>query len=307
MNLPALVIQTSGEIISSNLPEFREAVREALANINTELETDEDFGRATQEVSALKLAESAIADYRKSIFSKPLQELDSALAEAAEEIRQIRLSHERQIASKTESVKKSIIDEALARYDIDPLDAWKTYGSGLQNAIKGKRTIARMRAACDAFQEQTQAKINQCREIISVHRESHGTALTHDWKRLEIGDPDFVRAELERRVEREAEAAKRAELEREATRLRNLAAATEKQEAAPTPAPTSEPTRYVDPHSPTNSREDEAERFLGELTAAFSAVKSARQALKVQQNIKAAQRFADAITGPFRQLREDLK
>lgn len=316
MNLPALVIQTSGEIIASNLPEFREAVREALANINTELETDEDFGRATQEVSALKLAESAIADYRKSIFSKPLQELDSELAEAAEEIRQIRLSHERQIAAKTESVKKAIIDEALARYDIDPLEAWKVFGPGMKTAIKGKRTLDSMRQACAAYQEQTQARIAQCREYISAHRKDHGISLTHDWKSLELGDPEFVRAELERRVEREAEAVKRAELEREALRLRNLAAApTPTPTPTPTPAPAPAPAQSIPtPAQPTpaaqssaDSQEAEAERFLATLTEAFAAVKAARQALKFETNIEAARKFADSITVPFRQLREDLK
>lgn len=52
-----LTIETRGEIVTNNLAEFRELVREALGNINRDLTTDEEFGQAELDVKALKAAE----------------------------------------------------------------------------------------------------------------------------------------------------------------------------------------------------------------------------------------------------------
>lgn len=40
-----LTVEARGDIITNNLPEFREFVREALGNINRDLKTDDDIER----------------------------------------------------------------------------------------------------------------------------------------------------------------------------------------------------------------------------------------------------------------------
>ena len=114
-----LTVEARGEIITNNLPEFRELVREAMGNINRDLKSDEDFGQAEIDVKALKSAEDAVRDAAVQAFDDRLKTMVAELTETAEEIRAPRLELEKLIAKRKDEVKTEIIESALATFDID--------------------------------------------------------------------------------------------------------------------------------------------------------------------------------------------
>lgn len=238
-----LTIETRGEIVTNNLAEFRELVREALGNINRDLQTDEEFGQAELDVKGLKAAEESVRDAAIKSFDDQLKALVDGLNETAEEIRVPRLELERLIASRKESVKTEIVEEYLGAFDIDPLDARKNYLYGLQSSIKGKRTLESMRTACRVFQATTQAVIHANRKSIATFEVAHGQDLTMDRRELELKSGEYIAGELRRRFEAKKAADERKRLEQEAADAR-AAEAKAKAEL--------EPVKTVDPRNPHN-------------------------------------------------------
>jgi predicted phage-related endonuclease len=58
--LPALVVQTEGKVVSSNLVAYKAAAEKFIAKINTKLETDEDFANAENTVKYCGEAEDKL-------------------------------------------------------------------------------------------------------------------------------------------------------------------------------------------------------------------------------------------------------
>lgn len=238
-----LTIEARGEIITNNLPEFRNLVREALGNINRDLKSDEQFGQAELDVKALKEAEDAVRTAAVKAFDDQLKALVDGLNETAEEIRVPRLELEKLIAKRKEDVKSEIVAEYLAAFDIDPATARKHHLTGLQTQIKGKRTLESMRTACRVYQTTQQALIQKCRGILASFEKAHGADLIMDRRELELERPESLEAELRRRFEakRAADERKRLEEAAEAARAAEAKAKAEleasKQPAKPTPLP----------------------------------------------------------------------
>ena len=142
-------IEVRGEIITSNFSEYRAAILEGVASINLALTTDEEFGQADLDAKTLTSVEGALKTCKESCLAQAVQPqaLFDEIDETSEEVRKARLNLENQIKKRKEEVKSELIEDALATYDIDPRDARKQFLPGLQNAIKGKRTLDSMRTA----------------------------------------------------------------------------------------------------------------------------------------------------------------
>lgn len=238
---PILTIAVRGEVINSNAAEWLAFIRSRLAEINRSPKTDEDFGEAEQVVKALALAEDDIKAAKEKALAdaESLHLLFTQLDNGKAEIAAARLELSRVITARKEEVKSEIIEEFLALYDIDPRDARRHFLSGLQSAIKGKRTLESMRTACRTYQTTTAANITQARAMIDRFEAEHGNTLTLDRRELELKSPELVEAELRRRFDAKRAAEEKARLENEAAEARAAEAkAKAEAEAAKTPAPT---------------------------------------------------------------------
>lgn len=308
-----LTIETRGEVIASNVGEFRELVRGALANINRELKTDEEFGQAELDVKALLGAEQAVKTAKEKALAdaEQLNALFRALDETGEEIRAPRLELEKLIAKRKEEVKTELVTEALERLDCAPRLRASVFGRSLQDAIKGKRTLDSMRKALDVTVTTHNATIGKCRTAINTFTWEHGTELALDAEDLEVKSLDHVEAELRRRLEavRAEEERKRlaAEAEKakaEVAQVKRDAAEASKPPLPPVATPTAAP-RPAAPEAqrpapsavepPADDAAAEWEAFKAKVVAAFAPVKAARAGLQHPDNQAKAQAFAEAV------------
>ncbi|WP_193211435.1 hypothetical protein [Luteolibacter marinus] len=306
-----LAIETRGEVIASNVDEFRELVRGALSNINRELKSDEEFGQAELDVKALKGAEDAVRSAKEKALAdaEQLQALFAALDETAEEIRAPRLELEKLIAKRKEEVKTELITEALGRLVCAPRLRAGTFGRSLTEAIKGKRTLDSMRKALDVMVATHNAMIEKSRVAIDTFTWEHGKELVMDAEDLEIKGPDNVNGELRRRLElfRAEEEKKRLQAEAEKAKAEVAGMKQEAAEAAkpPVPAPPKIGSIPVGksalPDTGPPPVADEWARFRASCLEAFRPLRAAREALQNPENVVKAQRFADAMNAAWKE------
>lgn len=319
-----LNIEARGEIITNNLPEFRELVREALGNINRDLKTDEEFGQAEMDVKSLKEAEDKVRAAALQAFDEQLKALVDGLNETAEEIRVPRLEPEKLIAKRKNDVKSEIVEEFLAAFDIDPRDARKHFLLGLECAIKGKRTLESMRTACRVFQTTQQAKIIEARASIERFVGKFGKDLVMDARELELKGREAVEAELLRRYEAKHAADAAAKLKAEADDAKaeaNKPPAVPSIAADTTPAnveqgpwvnapntasataPLATKPSIGDEQSATGNAtaDEEWTAFKAACLAAFKPLKEAREGLMHSTNVAKAQGFANMINKAWKE------
>jgi hypothetical protein len=313
-----LTIEARGEIITNNLPEFRELVREALGNINRDLKSDEDFGQAELDVKALKQAEDTVRAAAVQAFDEKLKELVDGLNETAEEIRAPRLELEKLIAKRKDDVKAEIVEEFLAEFDIEPATARKSFQTALKAQMSGKRTLESMRTACRVYQKTQQAIITDNRKAIESFETAHGQDMTMDRCELELKSSDFVTGELRRRFEAKKATEERKRLEAEAAKAKAEAqAAIREAEAAKQPAPVNVvPMKGMLPKSdlppppkigslPTGpSPAAEWEAFKSAVLTSFGPLKAAKAMLKHPQNVERASAFAQAVNAAWNAMKE---
>lgn len=313
--LITLTIEAKGEVISSNFPAFAEMVRSRLGEINRDLKTDEDFDQADAHAKAIAGAEASLKAAKDKALAdaEQLHALFSQIDDLSGDLAAARLDLTKQIAKRKEEVRTELIEEALATFDIDPRDARNKYLTGLQTAIKGKRTVESMRTALRIYATTSQAVIGKTREVLDRFETAHGKELVMDRRELELQRPDAVEAELRRRRE-----AKKAEDERK--RLADVAAKARAEadqakrdlaEANKPPLPPAAvpgeanshrmpalaplPCAAAESGHPVQECAAEWTRFAHLLMAAFAPVKAARAELKHPENIAKAQEFALAI------------
>lgn len=314
-----LTVETRGEVIASNVDEFREMVTAALATLNSELVTDEDFGQAEIDVKALKTAEKAVVEAKEKALedSADIRRLFTTLDEIAEEIREARLERERAIKAKKTEVRESIIRETLD--DIGETLQVKPGGfrGEIESAVKGKRTIDSMTGAASSAAAKVIRRVNECRGLIDTFEKTNGRELTMDRDVLELATPDRVAGELRRRLELAAaeaekrklrEAAEKAEAEAEALKAKAESAAKQDTEdpgktrlvdAAPVRDELPKPKKIGS--LPTGqSAEGEWAGFETAVLAAFGPLKEAKGRLKHPANVAKARRFAVAVNAAWK-------
>ena len=224
---------TKAEIIKNNLPEFREMVKAAIAGINRDLATDEDFNQAAEDVKKLKYAEDTVRETALKVFDEQIQALHGELNAAADEFRVPRLELEKLIKDRKEQLRAGIVETYLGEYDIDPMDAFRHFRAGMEAATKGKRTVESMETACRVYQSMTQSVIYKTRAIIESFEKAHGPEMVMDRRDLELKSPEYVEGELRRRFEAKKAAEERARLQAEAEKAKAELEATK----APAPNP----------------------------------------------------------------------
>ena len=171
--LPSLVVRASGMVESSNLREFEEAARTTLATIKTKLETDQDFADAEKNVKFCKDVESRLDSTKESVLGQ-MQTVDEAvrsLDSIKEDTRQIRLKLEKAVKTEKDARKQEIVLTSKQDFDtfVRGLDVGQYMPAQIPDfagAIKGKKTIASMKSACDDLMAQSKIEVNEQAGIV---------------------------------------------------------------------------------------------------------------------------------------------
>ena len=311
-----LAIVVEGKIIESNFTLFREEAERQIEGISFDLVTDEDFDRADIDAKGLKRFEDTLAT-TKSDFLKQMDEVN-ALLESVDGLsalaRKARLELQKRVDSRKAEIREGIVRDGLAALEM----TCREFSERIQEAIKGKKSLAKMQEAVTEVVETINAGILSNREILDKARAEHGEGIAYSESAFLCMAPESARTEMERRIERHRASLKEAEQKAEIERLRKeaeekarqerLAAQARvetervKEEVAAPPAAAVAPAPVEQAAAPIMREEtapEELETFLRILRASFAPVKEARAALKHPANIEAAKQFADTLGTAF--------
>ena len=309
-----LNVSAKGEVLSSNLAEFRASVKTVLDSISLTPETDEEFGLAEQNVKMLKGAEDTVKAAKEKALkdAESLHEFFAALDSSSAEIRQARLALEKKIAEEKEKIRASLVAKALDSLECAPHLRRREFEKYMAEAIKGKRTLKSIEAALDAAVSGSNSIICRNREIICEFIDVYGETLVLDKDELETKPTIYVEAELRRRQDAAKAAAERARLAEEARKAREEAQQVKaelkeqgKPPVPPSPAvinmtafePEPEPVQ-APPLAPSPApvgEEEEWRQFQASVFEAFAKIKDARGKLTHSANKRRVAYFAIAV------------
>lgn len=312
--LISLTVEAKGEVLSSNLDQFRDAVTAALATINRDLVTDEDFEQAEEDVKGLKNAENVVKEAKEKALrdAEELHTLFSALDESSAEVKKVRGELEKLIKDRKEARKAELIKSAKERLICADRLKDSSFDGIFKSAISGKRSVDMMEKALDIAVATGNKLINDSRKIIVAYSAKHGVDLVPDKDELEVRDSKIVEAELIRRVEARAAAAERKRLEEEVAtakaevdRAKRAAMASAAPAAPPLPPPPGDRLPVDDDIPPfygNNNDYLETEEwasFKQAVIAAFGSLRTARAQLTFRRNAERAEKFAIAVGGAW--------
>lgn len=161
MALPALVVQTRGEVVQSNLPQFQAAATAFIATIKTDLATDEDFVNADADVKFCQKAEDDLEHAKSAVMGQAvtIDQVMKAIDNIKEQLRAKRLALAKLIDSKKLQIKEGILAAgklaftehvAALEVEIKPLRlpaAMPDFAGGM----KGKRRLDSLKDAVDTL------------------------------------------------------------------------------------------------------------------------------------------------------------
>ncbi|MDK6077910.1 YqaJ viral recombinase family protein [Massilia varians] len=261
MSLPALVIQIRGEVATSNLPAFKAKAERFIANINTNLVTDQDFADAEATVKFCEKAEGDLEQAKRAALEQTVDiaELMRTIDHISEQLRAKRLTLSRTVKDKKELIKAGILAQAKQAFDdhvaglnreIAPLRL-VFQARDFAGAMKNKRTLATLqdavdtelangKIAVDAIAAAVRGRLAWYRE----HADGFEFLFADLQSVIQKGDEDFqlvVRTRIQQHQAAEAEKAERARQQQEEARQREEAAAQAAQQASAAPAPAPAP------------------------------------------------------------------
>lgn len=152
-DLPALVVEIAGEVKSSNLAIYEANAIAFIRNINTDLQTDEDFATAKNVVKFLGDKEKELAIIEKQIIGQAasIDEVTRTIAALQQGMREKRLHLDKLVKSEEQNRKSEIINAVKKE--------WIEFVGGIESrlpvnirlnpvapdfagAVKSKRTLA---------------------------------------------------------------------------------------------------------------------------------------------------------------------
>jgi hypothetical protein len=323
----ALAVVVEGKVLSSNLPEFREAVKKYVGEINRDLVTDDQFVQAQQDVKNLQSMEDAIKAAKEKALrdAEQLHTLFSQLDQIGEIPREARLSLSKLIESKKESIKAQMVADALNKIICAPHLRLKTFKSVVESSIKGKRTLESMEKALDVIVGSLNESITAAKAVIAEWEKANDETVP-DADTLMLEPAESVRLKLQARTQARIEAkekkrlADEAENERQA-RLKAEAEVKAAQEAAapPAPAPSPVPSPSVNatppappatttpPAASAPEEETEAEelaRICALVRAQLVSLKPIMDGAKHANNILRIRAFRAAVNPAFAEMQK---
>lgn len=214
--LPALSIQIEGRVLSTNLDAFKTTALQFIDNINTDLQTDQDFADAEAMVKFCSNAEKELDTVKKMAQAQAvsIDQIFRAIDDVREQMRQKRLTLEKLVKSEKELRKNAIIQKASdeLRQHIESInDALSPYTVGTHDAdfygvIKGKSSLANIQAAVNDEVAKEKIRLDEHAEIITansgyfaVHAAGHET-LFPDIAQLVHSDSDYFALLIDKRI-----------------------------------------------------------------------------------------------------------
>lgn len=156
-NLPALLIQVTGAVTASNLPEFKAHALEVFKGINRTLTNDQDFATAESTVKWCADVESRLAAAKEHALSQTaaIDELFKTIDDISAEARRTRLELDKLVKARKEEIRGEIVAGGITalREHIAQLNAampapyMPQVPADFAGAIKGKRTVDSLRGA----------------------------------------------------------------------------------------------------------------------------------------------------------------
>lgn len=241
-NLPALLIQVTGAVTASNLPEYKAHALEVFRGINRTLTTDQDFATAESTVKWCADVESRLAAAKEHALSQTatIDELFRTIDDISAEARRTRLELDKLVKARKEEIRGEIVASGAKalREHIASLNTrlGKPYmpqvPADFQGAIRGKRTVdslrgavndelARAKIAANEIADRIQVNLNTLRELAKDH-----VFLFADTPTIVLKAADDLTTLVKARIaEHEAAEARRLEAERERIRAEEQAKA----------------------------------------------------------------------------------
>lgn len=159
--LPALFVQVTGEVTSSNLAEYKEHALAVIDSINRTLETDQDFANAAKAVKWCAEVETGLDAVKQHALSQTqsIEQLFRAIDEVKAKTREARLELDKLVTRRNTERKEEIILGGKNAYQAH-LDGLKAETDGLwvnlpmpdfAGVIKGMRLFANMQDAVNTL------------------------------------------------------------------------------------------------------------------------------------------------------------
>lgn len=266
--LPALVVELEGRVVSTNLARFMGAADALVCAIKTNLESDQDFADAEATVKFCKQAEDRLDLVKKQALAQTadIEEIFRVMDNLKDKLRSTRSQLDKQIKARKEQLRAELVAEFHRQLiaHVDALNAgngahWQSYPAPalLGDAIKGLKSLSSCRNALEAKCSELRTELSRVANRLARNRESLRYPVC-DWYSLfpdfaEVGtknDEDFdalaelrIRKHRESIVETQLKASEQAEAEQ-------AAAAAVAQAAAAQPAPKPEAARVEIPKEP---------------------------------------------------------
>jgi predicted phage-related endonuclease len=243
--LPALMIELTGQVNSSNLVVYKQNVFEFIQNINTDLQTDQDFADAESIVKFCTKAEKEIEAVKNRALDSTadIKTLFAELDILKEEMRQKRLSLDKTVKLRKTEVKSEITTAANNEL-CNHVNGLNDQLGGVVSftvpcnfivAIKGKRTVDSIRSAAndhlakckieaDAIFAKYSTNLATVEELAADYK-----FLFNDIAQVITQEPDHFRMTIKTRVDDHlADEKLRLDQEREQIRLEEERKANEK-------------------------------------------------------------------------------
>ena len=243
--LPVLAVVARGMVEKSNHLEFRDRALAAIAAVNRDLQTDDDFATAEVTVKAFKAGEEMLEATRQQILGQmaDVNDVMRTIDEVQGELRRVRLDLDKLVTREKESRKAEIAQAGVeavrqhyattnASLGEHALQVPATVPAFIGAAVKGKRTIATIRDAVDGAVAQLKIEASQVadrvRACVAVLGEfaEHAPLFADRVQLCAVKQPEDLRNLARARVaEHERREAERLERERERIRAEEEARA----------------------------------------------------------------------------------
>lgn len=245
--LPALSVQIVGEVRSSNLPAFQDAASRAIAAINTNLQTDQDFADAEAAIKWCGTGEKDLETVKRMAVGQmaTIDELFRTVDALSEQMRTKRLALEKLVKERKTAIRAEIMQEGVAAFakHIATLNEriGENYMPDMQpdfaGAMKNKRTISSLRDAINVTLLNAKIEADEIAGKIAVNvrqlaEHAEYKFLFNDTATLVQMDPQAFSAVVENRIAKHKAEQERKEAEaREAIRKEEEAKAAAKAKA----------------------------------------------------------------------------
>ena len=177
--LPALTMNASGSLGTTNIDVYKEKAIAFVANINTELETDQDFADAESMVKFCDQAEKQIKAVKQSAISQmtDINEAFDTIDFIVGELSRSRLMLDKLVKNEKANKKNSIINKAKTDRDEFIASVNKDLGgiyiqlidAQFGEAAKGKRTLDSIQSAVNDLMASEKIRINDMAMVVRAN------------------------------------------------------------------------------------------------------------------------------------------